>query len=374
MVSLAHFLRARMVHLYYRNGVADSPQMAGNGLARPDAHPTGSPPTMPFPPLPRLRPRNLGALSIVFPLLFFLFSACSRSSNTVAVIPRACGTALWEPEHAGATHMAHREGLSVYWNASPREDDVAGQIDFLEKIVARGYAGIILTPDQTLPLRTPIRRIVAKGLPIVVVGTNLGITPGPKLSYVLNDDTAGGQMAARRIGKILNGQGSIAILGINPQLTGITVRERSFEDTLEREFPNIQVVARRLGYYSVPQEQQVAEDILNRGKAVDAIVALSHISTRGAFYALVEFDKTRTIKLVGFDQDLMPPIRTGGIDSIVMERTYDMGRIAMEQMNAEIRGRPVPGVSVVSPLLMTRDNIDSPEIRAQLTADWWANR
>jgi ribose transport system substrate-binding protein len=303
--------------------------------------------------------------------LFFL-PACSRTSNTIAVIPRACGTALWEPEHAGATHVGHRKGLNVYWNAPPREDDVAGQIDFLEKVVAKGYAGIIITPDQTLPLRTPIRRIVSGGLPVVVVGTNLGITPSSKLSYVLNDDAAGGQMAARRIGKILNGQGSIAILGINPQLTGITMRERSFENTLEREYPDIHVVARRLGYDSVPQEQQVAEDILNRGEAIDAIVALSHISTRGAFYALVEFDKTRAIKLVGFDQDLMPPIRTGGIDSVVMERTYDMGRIAMELMDGLVHDRAVAGMSVVPPVLMTRENLDTPEIRQQLTANWWA--
>jgi len=308
-------------------------------------------------------------------LFFFLFlPACGHRSNIIAVIPRACGTALWEPEHAGATHVAHTKGLNVYWNASPREDDVEGQIDFLEKVVARGYAGIIITPDQTLPLRTPIRRIVAEGTPIVVVGTNLGIAPSPKLSYVLNDDTAGGQMAARRIGKILNGRGSIAILGINPQLTGITTRERSFENTLEREYPEIHVVSRRLGYSSVPQEQQVAEDILNRGEAVDAIVALSHISTRGAFYALVEFDKTHSIKLVGFDQDLMPPIRTGDMDSVVMERTYDMGRIAMEVMDGQIHNRTVPGMSVVPPMLMTRENIDSPEIRQQLTADWWVTQ
>ena len=306
-------------------------------------------------------------------LSFFIFvPSCSRVPTTIAVIPRACGTALWEPEHAGATHVARRKGMNVYWNAPPREDDVAGQIALLEKVVARGYAGIIITPDQTLPLRTPIRRLVSGGIPIVVVGTNLGITPTAKLSYVLNDDTAGGQMAARRVGKILRGRGSIAILGINPQLTGITARERSFENTLEQEYPNIRVVARRLGYYSVPQEQQVAEDILNRGEAVDAIVALSHISTRGAFYALVEFDKTQAIKLVGFDQDLMPPIRTGGIDSVIMERTYDMGRTAMEFMDAQIHGRTVPGISVVPPILMTRENIDSSEIRQQLTANWWA--
>jgi ribose transport system substrate-binding protein len=303
--------------------------------------------------------------------LLVCFPACNRNLNTVAVIPRACGTALWEPLHAGATHIAHREGISVYWNASPREDDVAGQIDFLEKIVARGYAGIIITPDQTLPLRSPIRHIIAGGLPMVVVGTNLGVAPSTKLSYVLNDDAAGGQMAARRIGRILNGHGSIAILGINPQLTGITIRERSFEDTLEKEYPDVHVVARKLGYYSVPQEQQVAEDLLNNGVSLDAIVALSHISTRGVFYALVEFDKTRAIKLVGFDQDLMPPIRTGGIDSVVMERTYDMGRVAMELMQGLIHGQQVQGVSVVPPMLMTAENIDSPEVRQQLTADWW---
>src|SRR5450755_3063874 len=154
-----------------------------------------------------------------------LLAACSRTSNTIAVIPRACGTALWEPEHAGAAHVARRKGLTLYWNAPTREDDVAGQIDLLEKVVARGYAGIIIAPDQTLPLRSPIRRIVSNGLPIVVVGTNLGIAPNAKLSYVLNDDVAGGEMAARRVGMILHEHGSIAILGINPQLTGVAARE-----------------------------------------------------------------------------------------------------------------------------------------------------
>lgn len=181
-------------------------------------------------------------------------------------------------------------------------------------------------------------------------------------------------MAARRVGQILHGEGSVAILGINPQLTGITARERSLERTLAEEYPRIRVEVRRLGHYSVRQEQQVTEELLTRGQAVNAIVALSHASTRGAFYALVEFDKTRAIKLVGFDQDLMPPIRTGGIDSVVMQSTYDMGRTAMELMQKQLHGQPVPGVSVLQPILMTRDNMDSPEIIRQLAAAWWADR
>jgi ribose transport system substrate-binding protein len=314
-------------------------------------------------------------LSLVVPILSFLFlTACNRMSNTVAIIPRACGTVLWEPEHAGASHLAKHLGINLYWNAPTREDDVAGQIDLLEKVVSRGYRGIIITPDQTLPLRSPIRHIVSSGLPMVVVGTDLGLPPASNLSYVLNDDAAGGQLAARRLGKILNGRGSIAVLGINPQLTGITIRGRSFENTLEKEFPDIHVAVRRLGYYSVPQEQQGAEDILNHGEAIDAIVALSHIATRGAFYALVEFDKTHSIKLIGFDQDLMPPIRTGEIDSVVMQCTYDMGRAAMQLMDAQLHKRAASGVSMVSPILMTSENIDSPEIVRQLMANWWAEQ
>ena len=38
----------------------------------------------------------------------------------------------------------------------------------------------------------------ALGTSVVVVGTELGIPPGAKLAYVLNDEQAGGEMAARR--------------------------------------------------------------------------------------------------------------------------------------------------------------------------------
>lgn len=313
-------------------------------------------------------------VGLVFGLVFVLFSACNRGSKLVVVIPRSCGTVLWEPEHAGAAHLARKNGVQLYWNAPPREDDVEGQIALLDNVVARGPSGVILTPDETLPLRSPVRRIVARGIPMVVVGTHLGIAPSAKLSYVLNDEEAGGQMAARRLGLILHGTGAVAIVGINPSLPGINARQRSLENTLAQEFPHIHVVARRLGHYSVSQEQQIAEDLVHSGSQLDAIVALSTSSTRGAYYALVEFGKDRMIKLIGFDQDLMPPLRTGGIDSIVMQRTYDMGRLAMSFMLSQLRGKAAPGVTLLAPMLMTRENLDTSEIYGQLRADWWTTQ
>lgn len=305
-------------------------------------------------------------------LSVFVTSGCRRARSTVAVIPRTCGTALWEPEHAGVAAVARSAGLDIYWNAPMRDDDIRSQISLLEKSVDRGMAGIIVSPIQTLPLRTPIRRVIAKGIPVVVIDTELGIPSGPKLSYVLNDEETGGRIAARRIGSILHGEGKIAIVGIQPELKSSTIRERSFESTLTREFPGIHVVARRLGLSSVPQEQHSAEELLAGTTTLDAIVALSLAATRGTYYALAEFSKAGVIKLVGFDQDLIPPIRGGGIDSVVVQNTYELGRAAMEIMNGEIHGSSGPAQVKVKPVLMTRENLDSAEIRQIENMSWWS--
>jgi ribose transport system substrate-binding protein len=296
---------------------------------------------------------------------------CKRTPSTVAVIARTSGTALWEPEHAGAAAEVRSVGLNLYWNVPMRDHDTQAQISLIEKSVDRGMAGIIVSPIESLPMRTPIRQVLARGVPVVVIDTELGIPTGPKLSCVLNDEIVGGQIAARRIGLILEGKGNIAIVGIGPQLQSNTVRERSFETTLSHEFPEIHVVARRLGLASVPEEQHIAEELLAGSQSLGAIAALSLASTRGTYYALVEFDKVRTIKLVGFDQDLIPPLRDGGIDSVVVQNTFEMGRIAMELMNREIHGTAGSSQVNVEPVLMTRENVDSAEIRKILNLSWW---
>jgi ribose transport system substrate-binding protein len=301
-------------------------------------------------------------------------TGCRQASAVIAIIPRTTGTPLWESEHAGAATVARSNGLGVYWNAPTEDDDIQAQIALLENAQARGYAGIIVAPIETLPLRTPIRNVLEHGTPVVVLGTDLGIPINTKLAYVLNDEDVGGQLAARRIGKVLNGKGSIAILGIDPTLTSNIKRERSFESTLVQEFPQIRVAVRQFGLPNVPQEQQAAEGLLHSGENIDAIVALSLASTRGAYYALTEFGKEQTIKLVGFDQDLLPPIRTGGIDSIVAQNTYDMGAKAMDIMVHELNGSAHPSMRLVVPVLVTRENIDSPETRQLLNITWWSTQ
>ena len=163
--------------------------------------------------------------------------ACESPSRRIAVIPRTSATLLSEAEHAGVAHAAKEAGLEYYWNAPMRDDDVQGQLDLLERVTGQPTGGIILFPDETLPFRTAIQRVLHEHIPAVIVGTDLGLPPNDQIAYVLNNEQEGAKLAADYLGNLLHGQGSVAIYGIRPQLTTTSERARVFEAELHKGYP-----------------------------------------------------------------------------------------------------------------------------------------
>jgi ribose transport system substrate-binding protein len=275
---------------------------------------------------------------------------------------------LWEPEHGGAQTVALKSGVQIYWNAPTREDDIANQIALVDNVVAGNYQGLVLSPDHALALITPVRRAMARGLPTVIVGSPLAIPPGNGLFYVLNDEEAGGRIVAQRIGALLNGQGTVALLGLNPDILGIVTRARSLEQHLSVQFPNIHVVVTRSGSFNVPHEQQVAEETLKANPTLDAIVALTATSCRGVLSAISERHLNR-VRVIGFDPD-STIFDSPNLDSLVLQDTRKMGAQAVLTIVGAVHGQRMPTVLQIEPTLVTRDNEASAEIREMTSMDW----
>jgi ribose transport system substrate-binding protein len=318
------------------------------------------------------QPRRLFLSSFLLLILvsFLILPGCQRQRPiTIAVIPRTSGTALWEPEHGGAMAAASEVGAKIYWNAPTRDDDIQGQIALVEQVIGGNFQGLILAPDHSLALITPVRSALWRGLPTVIVGSPLAIPPGNLLSYVLNDDEAGGRMAAERVASLLPGNGSVAILGINPDITGIMIRTKSLEQFLAKNYPNIHVVAKRMGSFNLPHEQQVAEETLKSNPELDVIIALTSTSTNGAVAAMESRPPAHAVKIIGFDPDsaaLANPL----VDSLIMQNTKKMGSEAVHLIVSRIHGEAVPANMLLEPVMITRENVNSPEIRELTSMDW----
>jgi ribose transport system substrate-binding protein len=311
---------------------------------------------------------------LIYALILFVLvasSGCGHSPPpTIAVVPRTTALMLWEAEHAGAEDSASRNGFRIYWNAPTREDDIEKQIALVERVVSDHVQGLVLAPDQPLALMTPVRRALARNIPVVVIGSPLSIPAGGKLLYILNDEQQVGYIAAMRMGKILKGTGTIAVVGINPSVSGMTTRLRSFEENLSKRFPGIQIAEYRSDFFNSAQAQQAVEETLEAHPDLDAVLALSAMSTRGAYFALSKRHALGKVKLIGCDQELLPPLRTGEIDSIIIENTYEMGYRAVTSIAALRRGESVTPLVQLSPVLVTRENLDRPEITRMLTMQW----
>jgi ribose transport system substrate-binding protein len=300
-------------------------------------------------------------------------AGCRNSpASTIAVIPRTSGTPFWEPAHVGAELAARITGTKIYWNATTREDDVQGQIALVETVIDRRYQGLVLAPDHALALITPVRRALLKGTPTVIIGSPLPIPAGGRLSYILNDEEEAGQMAALRVGQLLAGKGSVAILGVNPDITGIMVRARSLEASLTQRYPGIRIVEERLGSFNVPHEQQIAEETLRGNPDLNAIVALTSASTRGICSALAHRPHMQSTKVIGFDEaEPAFILRELELDSVIIQNNREIGMSAVKTIVAKLQGQPVPPEVKLKPLLLTRSNFYSPEVRHALSVEWW---
>ena len=305
-------------------------------------------------------------------LLSSILSGCQFHPNsTVAVIPRTAGNYLWEPVHGGAETAALQTGDTIYWNAPTREDDVEGQIALVDQVVARGYQGLVLAPDQALALITPVRRALAKGLPTVIVSSQLPIPAGGKLSYILNNEDSAAHIAVDRVLALMHHHGAVAVLGVNPDIAGIMTRVRNFERDITHADPNV-ILVKKMGSFNFLHEQQVAEETLKSSPEVEVIVALNWASARGAIAAVESSPQLRGIRIVAFDPDGAPPFNLASLDSVIIQNTRGMGQKAIEEIYAERNGQSVPAILRLEPKLVTRENINSPEVQQWTSMDWRA--
>jgi ribose transport system substrate-binding protein len=292
------------------------------------------------------------------------------------VIPETTGTQLWEAAHAGAVAAGGETGLHIYWNAPTREDDVERQIALVEKAIEDERVGLVLAPAQYLALVGPVREAVSKHMPTVIIRSPLPIPPGRGLSYILNDESEMGSLAAMRIGMLLHGEGRVAMLGLDTNMSGIIFRSRAFEAVLASKFPKISIVERSTNSSDTAEVQQVAQEIIVNNPRLDAILALNTTAAEGAWAALMALGKTGKVKLVGCDQeaDLMAKVRVGDIDSVIVENTYGMGSRAIRLLAALKRGEAVPDRIELKPVLVDRTNIDQPDIQRILSMNWRVSR
>jgi len=308
--------------------------------------------------------RHFGVAS----LCIILIAGCNREhKRVIAVIPKGNADLFWQSVHAGAVKAGRETGVDVLWNGPASEADYTVQIQIVDAMINRHVDAIALAPTDRQALVTVVERAAGRNVPVVIFDS--AIDTQRFVSQVATDNYKAGQMAAERMGKILDGRGKVVIIAVKPGAASTEAREKGFEDTIQQKFPGIQILDKRYGMAMVAQAMTVTENILAGHPDLDGIFASNESSTIGAAQAMR--GRAGKIKLVGFDWSptLLEDLSSGLLDSLVIQDPFKMGYQAVMAAVKHLQGEAVTKIVDLEPRLIDRQNLNAPDVQAQLHPD-----
>jgi ribose transport system substrate-binding protein len=295
-------------------------------------------------------------------------SACKKGGKRViGVVPKGRAHLFWQSVQAGAIAAAREEDVEVLWNGPATETDYNGQLQIVEAFINRKVDAIALAPIDKKAMVSVVERAARQNIPVVIFDS--GIDTEMFVSQVATDNYLAGQMAADRMGVILNGAGKIVIVAVQPGAASTMAREQGFEDRIREKSPGIQIIDKRFGMADFAKSRTVAENMLTAHSDLVGMFASNESSTVGAIQALKS--RQSKVKLVGFDWSppLLDDLRNGLIDSLVVQHPFKMGYESVKAAMAKLNGQAPPKINNLAPRLIVKEDLDKPDVREQLNPD-----
>jgi len=303
-------------------------------------------------------------------VLAALAGGCSRQGKLIiGVVPKGQAHIFWQTVHAGAVAAAREGGAEVRWNGPAVETEFSRQVQIVDSMINGRVSAIVLAPTDRVALVSVVERAAREKIPVTIFDS--AIDTENYVSFVATNNYAAGQLAARRIGQILNGRGTVAILMNMPGSASTQEREKGFEDALSQEFPQIQIAARQFGMSDRAKSMAVAEDLLTAHPGLNGLFASNEPGSVGGAQALKSRKLTDKIKLVGFDSSptLVDDLRAGAIDSLVVQDPFQIGYTAVKTALEKLRGQTPPRKIDTPARLIAIGDLDKPEVKQLLNPD-----
>lgn len=292
----------------------------------------------------------------------------------IAVIPKGTTHEFWKAIHAGAEKAAKEADVEVLWKGPVREDDRGEQIKVVEDFISRGVDGMVVAPLDDRALVPPLRDAKAQGIPVVVVDS--GIDWDGYVSFVATDNEKGGALAARRMGTLLGGEGSVVVMRYQEGSASTMKREAGFLGTLKKDFPDIEVVSdNQYGGATTETAYATAESLLVKFREVDGVFTPNESTTFGMLRALEDAGRAGDVSFVGFDSSdkLVRALDQGKLSGLVVQNPFKMGELGVRTMVRHLKGEEVDKRIDTGATLVTPDNMTDPEIKRLLAppVDRW---
>jgi ribose transport system substrate-binding protein len=277
-------------------------------------------------------------------------------------------TNFWSTVEQGAKAAAAELGVELIVKAPPTESDVAIQIQQLNALAAQKVECIIIAPINAEALAHPAAAVAVAGVKIVVLDSPLN---GKTASvFIGTDHEAAGAAAGRLLATLIGEDDRVSILRHSQGNLVTLAREDSAISAFKAARPGATIFSEV--YLGNAKEEQAgrAQLLLTKHPEVKAVMASSTPGTTTLLELLGQSPTPGAVKLVGFGYNLNEAAATaltnGRLHGWIAQLPLEMGRLGVKNAVAVISGQNPPAVVHTDFRVVTKDNLQDPEVQALL--------
>jgi ribose transport system substrate-binding protein len=300
---------------------------------------------------------------------FAVALAPAQQKMKIAVIPKGTTHIFWKSVEAGARQAGKELGVEIIWKGPLKENDRAQQIAIVEQFVSEGVKGIVLAPLDNTALQRPVAEAMQKRIPVVIFDSGLKGEAGKDyVSFVATDNKKGGNLGGEHLAKLMGGKGNVVLLRYQVGSASTMEREDGFLEAIRKVKGLQMTVDNRYAGATAGEAKTASMNIIDKLKEANGIFCSNESATFGMLLALRQNNLAGKIRFVGFDTSppLMEALQSGEIDALVAQDPTLMGYQGVKTLVARLQGKEVPKTIDTGVRLITRDNLNSPEIKKLL--------
>jgi ribose transport system substrate-binding protein len=260
---------------------------------------------------------------------------------------------------AGAKDEFARLGVTVVAQTDAGFD-AAKQKSDVETILAKKPSAILALPLDPVTSAETFKPAIAAGVKIVLLSNKpKDFVQGKDYVTIVTDDLFQmGKHAADALAASMGGKGKVAWIYHDASYYVTNQRDKAFKATIEKDYPNIKIVAEK-GISDPARAEDIGQALLLQHPDLDGIYVTWSEPAEGVLSALRSAGNTHT-KIVTLD--LSEPIgldmvKGGNVTAIVADKAYELGRAMADAAGYGLLGKPAPAFVVAPVLTVEKGNV-----------------
>ncbi len=314
-----------------------------------------------------------GALSAALLAASLAAPSQAQENGEIVYMTPGLDLAFWRYVSEGVRSVAEESGYG--FAALDSTNDPQTQLQNAQDAIARGVAGIVLSPTDSSTAPAVLDLAAQAGIPVVIA--DIGTDSGEYVSVIGSNNYEGAFGVGEALAAAMSGAGktdaTVGIVGISQARLNGQARTKGFKDAMAEGGVAGEAGLQQMQAYTADETFRFTQDMITANPDMGGMFVQTDGPTLGALRAIKAARMDGDVMVAAFDgiPEFVPLLQSGELVVSGMQQPYLMGVRSAEAM-IEHLGGGTPETEITVPILIvTSDNIE--EMLPVITETVFAN-